>query len=147
MSGESGLVRTMSDDPAKKDQGKGDGTGTAPDADKTGSGSATAMPFSELMGHIDSRIESAVRKVVGGKSEGGSTDKTVQETPESVAQQVRTELAKLNSEESAAKKEADREVTITQLQEQVSKLSENAPTQTVSKLTQFMWGGKKKKDA
>lgn len=133
----------MSDDKNPKNTGTGDGTGTG-ESGKDGTGATTTIPFGELMGQIDSRIESAVRKVLGGKSESGSTDSGSKETPESVAQQVRNELAKLNSEDAAAKKEADREVTIQQLQEQVTKLSEAAPVQTVSKLTQFMWGGKKK---
>jgi len=141
----------MSDDKSKKDQGTGDGTGAATDSDKTGSGTgsgtgATSMPFAELMGHIDSRIESAVRKVVGGKSSDGSDggDAGKAESPESVAQQVRNELTKLNGEEAAKQKDADRDVTIAELKEQVTKLSEEAPTQTVSKLTQIMWGSRKK---
>ena len=133
----------MSDDKTKTDQGTGNGTGTDSESEKTGSGSATAMPFSELMGQIDSRIESAVRKVIGGKSEGGSGDQAKAENPSDVASQVRAELAKLNGEAAAKQKEADRDVTIQELKDQVTKLSEAAPTQQVSKLTQILWGGKK----
>lgn len=133
----------MSDDKTKTDQGTGDGTKPTTEPEKTGSGSATAMPFSELMGQIDSRIESVVRKVIGGKSESGSGDQAKAENPSDVAAQVRAELAKLNGEEAARQKEADRDVTIAELTEQVTKLSEAAPTQQVSKLTQILWGGKK----
>lgn len=134
----------MSDDKTKKDQGTGDGGQPTTEPDKTGSGSTTAMPFSELMGQIDSRIESAVRKVLGGKSESGSGDQGKTENPSDVASQVRAELAKLNGEEAAKQKEADRDVTIQELKEQVTKLSEAAPEQHVSKLTQVLWGGKKR---
>lgn len=135
----------MSDDKTKTDQGTSDGTKSTTEPEKTGSGSGspTAMPFSELMGQIDSRIESAVRKVLGGKSESGSGDQGKNENPSDVASQVRAELAKLNGEEAAKQKEADRDVTIAELREQVTKLSEAAPTQQVSKLTQILWGGKK----
>ena len=133
----------MSDDKTKSDQGTGNGTGTESESEKAGSGSTTAMPFSELMGQIDSRIESAVRKVLGGKSEGDSGDQAKAENPSDVASQVRAELAKLNGEAAAKQKEADRDVTIQELKDQVTKLSEAAPTQQVSKLTQILWGGKK----
>ena len=134
----------MSDDKTKTDQGTGDGTKSTTEPEKTGSSSATAMPFSELMGQIDSRIESAVRKVIGGKAEGGSGDQGKTENPTDVAAQVRAELVKLNGEEAEKRKQAEQEVTINELKEQVTKLSEAAPVQTVSKLTQIMWGGKKR---
>lgn len=133
----------MSDDKTKTDQGTGDGTKPTTEPEKTGSGSAPSMPFAELMGQIDSRIESAVRKVMGGKSESGSGDQGKAEDPTDVASQVRAELAKLNGEQAAKQKEADRDVTINELKEQVTKLSEAPPTQQVSKLTRIVWGGKK----
>lgn len=142
----------MSDDGKnQKDQGAGNGT----TGDQSGNSSGTddkttTVSFGELMGQIDTRIESVVRRVMGGKSsetDGNTGDGTKKDTPESVAQQVRNELAKLNSEEAEKKKQADQEVTINELKEQVTKLSEGAPVQEVSKLTQVMWGGRKKKAA
>lgn len=139
----------MSDDKTPKNQGTGSGTATDSGTNSGGTGSAdggnhqsTTIGFTELLGTIDQRIESTVRKVLGGKSEGEG-EKTSKESPESVAQQVRNELLKLNSEEAEKQKRADQEVTIKELQEQVTKLSEAAPTQQVSKLTQILWGGKK----
>lgn len=132
----------MSDDKNPKNQGTGDGTGPQSGTGSTEPDKATTFGFGELMGAIDTRIETAVRNVLG--KGGASENKTDAAAPESVAQQVRNELAKLNGEEAAKQKDADRDVTIQQLQEQVTKLEEGTPAQSVSKLTQLMWGGRKK---
>lgn len=145
MSGESRLVRTMSDDKDKKDPPKTDGTGSDPAT----SGTPTTMGFGELLGHIDSRIESILSKRPGkgdsGTGGGNSGTGTASESdPISVREQLRAELAKLQGEEAAKKKDADRDVTIEELKATVAKLSEAAPAENVSRVTQFMWGKKSK---
>lgn len=131
----------MSDDKSPKDPPKTDGSGSAP----TDSGNATAIPFGELMGHIDSRISALLGKqpkgndgtATGGTAAAGTAD------PQSVRDQLRAELAKLQGEEAAKQKEVDRDVTIAELKEQVAQIKEGAPVQEVSRLTQIMWGKKK----
>src|SRR5258708_4224017 len=113
MNGVSRLVRTMSDDTKdKKDPAKGDGTGSDP-----GSQAGTpTMGFGELFGHIDSRIESILgkRRPADAGAKGAATG-TGGENPESIRAQLQAELAKLQGEEAAKKKDADRDVTIEEL--------------------------------
>lgn len=135
----------MSDDKNKTDPPKGDGTGPA--TTDAGTGNATAIPFGELMGHIDSRISALLGKqskgndgnATGGTAPAGTPD------PQGIREQLRAELAKLQGEEAAKQKEADRDVTIAELKEQITKITEGAPVQEVSKLTQIMWGKRTKK--
>lgn len=131
----------MSDDSKDKtDSSKGDGTGSDPGA-QTG---ATTMGFGELFGHIDSRIEALLGKRRSTDAGAKGTDTgTGGENPESIRAQLQTELAKLQGEEAAKKKDADRDVTIEELKAQVTKLTEEKPEENVSKLTQIMWGKKK----
>jgi hypothetical protein len=106
------------------------------------------MGFGELFGHIDSRIDAAVEKLRGGGSKPAGTDGTTGvggADPTSVRDQLRAELAKLQGEEAAKQKEADRDVSIEELKAQVAKLSEAAPVEETSKLTAFMWGKRNKK--
>ena len=132
----------MSDDKSKTDPPKGDGTGP----ESTEKGGSTTIPFGELLGTIDSRIQSILGK--SGKSTGdaksdsgtpGASD------PQGIREQLRTELAKLQGEEAAAKKQADQDVTIEEIKAQVAKLTEEPPAENFSKLTQFMWGKREKK--
>lgn len=127
----------MSDDKDKKDTAKGDGSGS-----DSNTGTATAMGFGELLGHIDSRIESILGKK-SGSADSSKSGGTNGEDPQSVRDQLRAELAKLKGEEDAQKKEADRDVTIEELKTQVAKLSEAKPEENVSRLTQIMWGKKR----
>lgn len=138
----------MSDDKSKNKTGdaSGDNTGTPP---TDGNGTSTSIPFGELWGQIDSRIEGAVRKVMGKGGDGassasGETGTGSQADVQSVADQVRAELAKLNGEKEAADKAAQQEVTIQELKDQVAKITEGAPEQPVSRLTELMWGKRKK---
>lgn len=133
----------MSDDGKdKKNPGTTDGTGSETDS----SSSATTMGFGELLGHIDSRIESILSKRPGKSSaESGGTGGASENDPQSVRDQLRAELAKLQGEEAARQKEADRDVTIEELKATVAKLSEAAPEEHVSRLTEIMWGKKSKK--
>lgn len=143
MSGVSRLARTMSDDKNPKDQTASDGTGSGTD----NSGTPTTMGFGELFGHIDSRIEAILGKKSskGTDSSKAGTGTAGEADPQSVREQLRAELAKLQGEEAAKQKEADRDVTIEELKAQVSKLTEGAPQENVSKLTQIMWGKREKK--
>lgn len=130
----------MSDDKNKTDPPKGDGTGS----DSGTPTGPTTMGFSELFGHIDSRIDAILgkrRSTDAGKDT--ATSGTGGEDPQSIRAQLQAELAKLQGEEAAKKKDADRDVTIEELKAQVTKLSEAAPVENVSKLTQIMWGKKK----
>jgi hypothetical protein len=131
----------MSDDKKQADSSKDDGSGS----DSGTTNTATTMGFGELLGHIDSRIESLLSK--RGKSDSGNSKDTGAPgtaDPQSVREQLRAELAKLQGEEAAAKKDADRDVTIQELKDQIAKITETAPVENVSKLTAFMWGKKPK---
>lgn len=132
----------MSDDKDPKNPPKGDGTG--PDAGNTGT--STTIGFGELFGHIDSRIEAILGKKSGSSTNGAKTGTSGagEADPQSVREQLRAELAKLQGEDAAKKKEADRDVTIQELKDTVTKLTEVRPEENVSKLTSFMWGKKKK---
>lgn len=132
----------MSDDKNKTDPPKTDGTGSDP----AKTGTPTTVGFGELFGYIDERIKTALGKS-DKTTDGTKTDSGTPGTgdPQSVRDQLRAELAKLQGEEAAAKKEADRDVTIAELKATVDKLSEAAPEEHISKLTEIMWGKKTKK--
>lgn len=133
----------MSDDSKdKKNSGTSDGTGST----ATETNPPTTLPFGELLGAIDQRIQTALEKrdkgADGSKADSGTPGAG---DPQGIREQLRAELAKLQGEEAAAKKDADRDVTIEELKQQVAKLSEDPPQENVSKLTAFMWGKKTKK--
>lgn len=138
----------MSDDKNKKDQTSSDGTGT--DSGTSGStDNATKLGFGELFGYIDERIKSAMGGGAGSGKDSGTAGKGGDGAPgsgdpQSVADQVRRELAKLSGEKEAADKDAARDVTIAELKEQVAKISEEKPAENFSKLTQLMWGKRSK---
>jgi hypothetical protein len=131
----------MSDDKNPKDSAKGDGTGS--ESGKTGEGTPS-IPFGELIGHIDSRIETLLekRRTPDADKKTGSTGAGT-ENPESIRDQLRAELAKLQGEEAAKQKDAERDVTLQELKDQVAQLAEAKPQENVSKLTQIMWGKRK----
>lgn len=130
----------MSDDKNPKDSGKPDGTGSETDPKNP----ATTVGFGELLGHIDSRIESILSKRGNTNTDSKGGSGTTGEDPQSVREQLRAELAKLQGEEAAAKKDADRDVTIQQLVERMDKISEAAPVEEVGRLTAIMWGKRSK---
>ena len=135
----------MSDDKTQKDSPKSDGTGSDAGTATTDPGNkATTFGFGELLGAIDSRIDAAVRKATGKGGENSGTKSGTTEDPQSVAEQVRQEIAKLSGEKAAADKDAARDVSIQELKDRMDKISEEKPIESVSRLTAFMWGKKQK---
>lgn len=134
----------MSDDKSKdktaSNPPSSDGTGSTTD-DKSG---AVSVGFGELLGHIDSRIEAILSKRKGADGDSKAASEAGAGDPGGIREQLRAELAKLQGEEAAKKREADRDVTIQELKETVSKLTEEKPAENYSKLTQLMWGKRSK---
>lgn len=89
-----------------------------------------------VRGYIDERIEQAVKNLTPAS---GAAPKRAQ--PESLAEQLRAELVKIDDEKSRAAKVTETETTLAELKESVKKISEAPPVAEVGKLTKWFWGG------
>jgi hypothetical protein len=95
---------------------------------------STDGPDESLKGYIDERIAEAVKNLTPAGS-------TAPKSPVKVdlAEQLRTELAKIDDERASKAKAAETETTIAELKESVKNLAE-APPVEVGRLTRLLWG-------